>query len=125
MLEMRMSQFQETLRFMASAVEQMMHDKIEALVACDEKIDRKDIDEGETKIDNDEIEIDDIYINLLVEVRVKKTRNRQRQSPDASCKIRHKRQAKFPKKLRLQSTSVIPRKAIGTKDSEEYSDESY
>lgn len=114
MLEMRMSQFQETLRFMSSAVEQMMHDKIESLIACDEKIDRKDIDEGEHKVDNFEIEIDDIYINLLVEFRVKKARNRQRQSLGVSCKKRHKRQSKFPTKLRLQSTSVIPGKAVGT-----------
>ena len=42
MLEVRMSQFKETLLFMVSAVEQMIQDKIESLVGCDEEIDYQD-----------------------------------------------------------------------------------
>jgi len=65
MLEAKIPQLKEKLLFMASLVEQMIEESIKSLVERDEEIARKVIDEDEHKVNNLEIEIDDMCINLL------------------------------------------------------------
>lgn len=125
MSEIGMSQFKDRVIFMASTVEQMMHDKIKSFMDSDEGISQEEIYKDEPKVDDLEIEIDDIYINLLVEFSVKKSRNGQRQSLGVISKKRRKKQSKLPTKLRLQSTSVISAQDVGTEDSDEYLDKVY
>jgi len=64
-LEARISKLKEQLLFMASIVEQMICNSIKSLVERDEAIAHKVIDEDEPKVNNLEIEIDDMCINLL------------------------------------------------------------
>ena len=96
MSEIGMSQFKDRVIFMASTVEQMMHDKIKSFMDSDEGISQEEIYKDEPKVDDLEIEIDDIYINLLVEFSVKKSRNGQRQSLGVISKKRRKKQSKLP-----------------------------
>jgi phosphate transport system protein len=65
MLANRISQLKEKLLFMASAVEQMISDSIKSLVDRDEELAKKVINESESKVNELEIEIDDMCINLL------------------------------------------------------------
>ena len=65
MLEARIPKLKERLLFMASIVEQMVCNSIRSLVERDEAIAYKVIDEDEPKVNNLEIEIDEMCINLL------------------------------------------------------------
>lgn len=65
MLEARIPQLKERLLFMASMVERMICDSIKSLVERDEEIARKVIDEDESKVNDLEIEIDEMSISLL------------------------------------------------------------
>jgi hypothetical protein len=110
---------------MASTVEQMMREKIKSFVTRYGEISQEEIYKDVPKVDDLEIEIDDIYINLLVEFSVKKARNGQRQNLGVISLKRRKRQSKLPTKLRLQSTSVIAGQDVGIEDGDEYLDEVY
>ncbi|MBM3240809.1 phosphate signaling complex protein PhoU [Candidatus Poribacteria bacterium] len=65
MLEKRISQLKEKLLFMASVVEQMIRGSIKALVERDEELAKKVIEEEEPKVNQLEMEIDDMCISLL------------------------------------------------------------
>jgi len=65
MLKAKMPQLRDRLLFMASIVEQMIHNSIKSLVERDEDIARKVIDEDEPRVNDLEIEIDEMSINLL------------------------------------------------------------
>jgi phosphate transport system protein len=64
-IEARILQLKERLLFMASIVEQMICSSIKSLVEQDEEIARKVIHEDEPRVNNLEIEIDEMSINLL------------------------------------------------------------
>jgi len=65
MLGAKMPQLKEKLLFMASMVEQMIEKSIKSLVERDEGIARKVIDEDEPRVNDLEVEIDEMCINLL------------------------------------------------------------
>ena len=65
MLEARISELKEKLLFMGSLVEQMIEKSVKSLVQRDEEFARKVIDENEPKVNNLEIEIDEMCVNLL------------------------------------------------------------
>ena len=64
-LEKRIFQLKEKLLFMASVVEQMIRDSIKSLVERDEELAKKIIEEEEPKVNQLEIDIDDMCIKLL------------------------------------------------------------
>jgi phosphate transport system protein len=65
MLEAKIPQLKERLIFMASIVEEMIYNSIKSLVDRNQEIAEKVIKEYEPKVNNLEIEIDEMCINLL------------------------------------------------------------
>ncbi len=65
MLEAKIPQLKDRLLFMASLVEQMMHNSIQSLVERDEDMARSVIENDEPKVNDLEIEIDEMCISLL------------------------------------------------------------
>jgi len=65
MVEERISRIREKLLFMASIVERMIRDSIKSLVERDEELASRIINEQEPRVNQLEIEIDEMCINLL------------------------------------------------------------
>ncbi len=65
MLEAKIPQLKDRLLFMASLVEQMIHNSIQSLVEREEDMARSVIENDEPKVNDLEIEIDEMCISLL------------------------------------------------------------